>query len=147
VSDTYSTFTISETMANQIRELPEELQLKYFWAITELGIFNVDTGFKGLELALWLPMRDLILRTKRILPLYGKLKDERNTGDYKHWIKSVFKRDKYTCQHCGRIGGKLNAHHIKPFAKYPELRLDVNNGITYCRQCHIDWHKKHGRCN
>jgi hypothetical protein len=69
----------------------------------------------------------------------------RASTEYKYWLKAVLIRDKYTCQCCGRIGGKLNAHHIKSFAKYPELRLDENNGITYCRQCHIDWHKKHGR--
>ena len=38
---------------------------------------------------------------------------------------------------CGdNKGGKLNAHHIKSFADYPELRFEVSNGITYCEDCH-----------
>jgi 5-methylcytosine-specific restriction endonuclease McrA len=43
---------------------------------------------------------------------------------------------------CGKTGGKLHAHHIKEFSKHPELRIDVSNGITYCEECHIEFHKK-----
>ena len=55
----------------------------------------------------------------------------------------VFERDDFTCQMCGdNRGHNLNAHHIKSWAKYPELRFDINNGITLCRECHIKIHKK-----
>lgn len=66
----------------------------------------------------------------------------RNSSDYCAWRASVYKRDFYTCQNCGAVGGKLNAHHIKPFAKYPDLRLDINNGITLCDKCHKLAHKR-----
>lgn len=57
------------------------------------------------------------------------------------WRKSVFKRDKYTCQSCGdNRGGNLRAHHIKEYAKFPKLRHVVNNGITLCETCHIKVH-------
>lgn len=66
----------------------------------------------------------------------------RNSYKIKNWRSSVFERDQYTCQHCSVAGGILNAHHIKPFAEYPELRFEVSNGITLCKSCHIQEHKR-----
>lgn len=66
----------------------------------------------------------------------------RASAEYAKWRKAVFERDHFTCQMCGRYGCKLNAHHIKPFSKYPEYRLDLDNGITLCKECHKKAHKK-----
>lgn len=66
---------------------------------------------------------------------------ERKRVEARLWRESVFIRDDYTCQECEARGGILNAHHIKPFAEYPELRTDITNGITLCESCHIEEHK------
>lgn len=60
---------------------------------------------------------------------------------YQEWRNSVFERDDYTCQNCGKRGGRLNADHLKPFALYPKLRFKVSNGRTLCMECHnlIGW--------
>lgn len=60
----------------------------------------------------------------------------------KAWRKNVFMRDFYTCQHCQQKSGKLEAHHIKEWAKHPDLRYDISNGITLCYDCH---NKVHGK--
>ena len=69
----------------------------------------------------------------------------RNSLEYKIWRAAVFERDSYTCIWCKTPGGwskeqkrkiNLNADHIKRFALYPELRLDINNGRTLCEDCH-----------
>lgn len=60
----------------------------------------------------------------------------RNSAKYKEWRKCVLKRDSYTCQLCGIVGGQLNVDHIKSFAYYPELRFDLDNGRTLCVPCH-----------
>lgn len=60
----------------------------------------------------------------------------RRSKKYKIWRESIFKRDGYTCLHCGIRGTELNADHILPFSLYPEFRFDVNNGRTLCVPCH-----------
>jgi len=61
----------------------------------------------------------------------------RKTVAYEEWRNSVFERDKYTCQECGdKRGGNLEADHIKPFAYFPELRFELSNGKTLCKECH-----------
>tara|TARA_R110000868_G_scaffold205126_4_gene453435 strand:- start:752 stop:1090 length:339 start_codon:yes stop_codon:yes gene_type:complete len=62
----------------------------------------------------------------------------RKSHIYKIWKKAIFEKDDYICQKCGKRGGDLNAHHIKPFAIYPELRFALDNGETLCIKCHRD---------
>lgn len=76
----------------------------------------------------------------------GKAEERRGlrfTMAYKRWRFDVFARDSFTCQDCGDArGGNLNAHHIKPFADYPDLRFELSNGITLCQKCHDKIHDK-----
>ncbi|KKN56894.1 hypothetical protein LCGC14_0567470 [marine sediment metagenome] len=67
--------------------------------------------------------------------------EARNTQELKVWRRAVFCRDKFTCQQCGTKGCRqhpINAHHIKSFAEYPELRFDLGNGVTLCEDCHTN---------
>lgn len=68
---------------------------------------------------------------------------QRNRNEYKEWRKTVLQRDNFTCVLCGyksytTIKGKSDivADHIKPFALYAKLRLDIDNGRTLCVACH-----------
>jgi len=60
------------------------------------------------------------------------------TPEYRAWRMAVFSRDDYTCQYCFGRGGKLDAHHVNSFRKYPELRIEINNGLTLCHACHLN---------
>lgn len=60
----------------------------------------------------------------------------RNTKKHREWVKSILKRDNYTCQICLVRGGTLEVDHIKPFAFFPELRTEDSNARTLCTNCH-----------
>ena len=60
----------------------------------------------------------------------------RHSIEYREWRTAVFERDDHRCMDCGERGGQLNADHIYPFAHYPRLRFDVDNGRTLCENCH-----------
>ena len=68
----------------------------------------------------------------------------RRSHKYNIWRKSVYKRDNWTCQECKQKIKHPIAHHIKSFNNYPELRFNVDNGITLCRSCHKQIHKEIG---
>lgn len=55
---------------------------------------------------------------------------------YKRWRLAVYTRDGFCCRLCRKGKRRLNAHHIRRWSDYPELRFVVSNGITLCRSCH-----------
>ena len=65
----------------------------------------------------------------------------RKLRPYKIWRKSVLSRDGNQCRNCGFISKSNHAHHIKPWARNIELRYEVGNGMTLCRECHVALHK------
>lgn len=67
-------------------------------------------------------------------------KRPRNTPEYRRFRKKVLERDDWVCQVCGCRKRIMHVHHIKPFAFFPNLRTDVNNGITLCPECHREVH-------
>lgn len=55
----------------------------------------------------------------------------------------VFERDNYTCQKCGNTE-HLHCHHIFPASIEPIESADIDNCITYCKECHKEAHKQDG---
>lgn len=80
-------------------------------------------------------------------PLHRAILSLHKMKEWKAWVKEW---DNFTCQHCGKRGGKLVSHHIVKFsdirkkcnlqtieeAESCDELWDVSNGITYCKQCH-----------
>lgn len=57
------------------------------------------------------------------------------------WSTAVKARD-CKCVECSATTA-LVAHHVRPKSQYPELKFDLENGVTLCVDCHKDHHKKH----
>jgi len=72
---------------------------------------------------------------------YEERKRLRNCEQYGVWKKLVKERDLHRCQLCNNSPKTVEVHHIKPFAEYPKLRFNPNNGITLCQKCHLKVHK------
>ena len=112
-----------------------------------------EEEFRGNERFIWPTIKQMIDKDKKKDPPCGanhwnwqggKTPENqilRNSGKYHQWRKAVFERDSYTCQLCGKKGKRLNAHHIKPWAYYPDLRFEIANGITFCEACHKKVHR------
>lgn len=74
---------------------------------------------------------------------YGRCSEE-----YSLFVHSVLARDKYCCVCCGKQGSdKIEAHHLNGYNWYVEGRVDIDNGVTLCRDCHKDFHNRYGSGN
>lgn len=62
----------------------------------------------------------------------------KNSPEYIKWRTKIYELDNWTCKipSCGYKGKRIEAHHIYPFRDFPDLRLNINNGITLCFWCH-----------
>ena len=56
----------------------------------------------------------------------------------------VLERDGYECQNCHKIGVELHCHHIIPVRLDPLESADIDNCITYCKECHHKVHQQEG---
>jgi len=113
-----------EKMSLASKGKKKSLQHRLNMSKARSGIRNEKIS--GINHYLWIFDRSLI-----------KKQDERNNPEYKQWRYRVFKRDRHICrinnQNCN---GKVVAHHILSWIKYPELRYEIKNGITLCQFHH-----------
>ena len=62
---------------------------------------------------------------------------DRRSYAYNYWRKQVWLRDDFKCKIANPdCEGRLEAHHILSYTNYPELRYQINNGITLCHFHH-----------
>lgn len=67
-----------------------------------------------------------------------KAPSKRNKKEHRKWVVAVLLRDR-KCVRCG-VMENLQAHHVKPFEKHPELEHEVSNGVALCPYCHHAQH-------
>lgn len=77
-----------------------------------------------------------------ITPINAKL---RKSDEYESWRKQVFERDNYTCQCCGKKYTFLHCHHLYSFIDNENLRTNIDNGVTLCKECHNKFHSIYGK--
>ena len=70
-----------------------------------------------------------------------KKQDDRRSSAVHEWRKNVYNRDKFKCKFSNKdCDGRIEAHHILNWEDFPELRYELDNGITLCHA-----HQPHGR--
>lgn len=83
-------------------------------------------GKKGIDHPSWIEDRSKLKKT-----------DRRNDMAYQEWRKNVWFRDRFKCKISNNeCNGRIEAHHIFTWSEHPELRYEINNGITLCHAHH-----------
>jgi len=70
-------------------------------------------------------------------------KQRRHGWGQNKWKNQIKKHNNFTCQKCGSKEN-LQAHHINNWKNFKEQRLDIDNGITLCKDCHKKLHSLFG---
>ncbi|MBA1336717.1 MAG: hypothetical protein HPY66_3152 [Firmicutes bacterium] len=109
------------------------------WIITSLALLIGDYEIYRKQAAL-LILKALLRMDflKELLNDNGIHPFDRNDPRVKKWIKNILSIEE--CQLCGSKEN-LEAHHIIRWADYPRGRIDSNNGMCLCKNCHIEQHK------
>ena len=62
----------------------------------------------------------------------------RQTREYRLWKVGVIRRDK-ACVVCGTRNNR-QAHHLNSASYFEGERVDVENGVCLCKDCHTNFH-------
>ncbi len=66
----------------------------------------------------------------------------RTSNSYRAWKEQVLNKDGSICRKCQVV--TTTVHHLFSFRDWPELRFEVDNGITVCTVCHRQFHNQFG---
>lgn len=69
----------------------------------------------------------------------AELEEERKSPEYARWRNDVLERDGHACVLCDSRSD-LNVHHLYSFTNFPDLRYDLDNGVTLCEVHHLNKH-------
>lgn len=75
-----------------------------------------------------------------------EIKFQRSSDKAKKLRYKTYKRDNFKCKVCGN-NRSLIAHHLDSFADNKNKRFDIDNLVTLCKDCHIEFHKEYGYGN
>lgn len=148
-------FVFYRSFYESIKRLPPEDFKNCFLAIAEYALNGTEPETEGIERTVFELIKPQIdsnnqryengkkggRPTKKSKEMMEESKKARNSWDYTKWKNAVLERDGNKCCLCGQEED-LHAHHKKGFDEYPELRFEVDNGITLCRQCHTKIHSE-----
>jgi hypothetical protein len=94
---------------------------------SEEAIFKRIEKIKGEKHWAWISDRTQLKKSDRSHKDYA----------YTYWRQQVYLRDNFKCKINNKdCNGKIEAHHILSWKEYPELRYEINNGITLCHAHH-----------
>lgn len=101
-----------------------------------LGDYEIERKYAAtliLKILLRDDFRKTLLEDEDLYPY------DRNDYRVREWTEKVLSRGE--CELCGSRKD-LEAHHIVKWADYPKGRIDINNGLCLCMDCHIKEHKQ-----
>lgn len=62
------------------------------------------------------------------------------SSDWKMACRDVWGRERGRCQRCGTKANR--GHHVKPWAAFPDHRLERSNLVLLCVECHVFVHSR-----
>lgn len=122
---------------NKLYKTPPEIQTT--WIVDALAVL-MDENIRD-----YTRKKAASLVLKALLPDWEKIVScdvrifSRNDPEVVAWKRHVLERDGHRCRECG-AEYDLHVHHILSWSEFPRFRVDPDNGITLCRECHADQH-------
>lgn len=137
--------------------------------LNKMGITNRKSKIDNLELRNRISKSLIGRYVGKNNPNFKGYKEEKTIarGIFKTFSKRKIRENNYTCQHCGKRGGDLETHHIKPFQiifkefieniysgnlenfyfeiiNYKDF-IDEDNMVVLCHDCHYQVHYSDNR--